>query len=784
MSTPAMPATQKSYSSTAPSTDDSQSWLASLLPIMQQHVIVSVTDHEGTILFANNQLCEISQYRPDELVGANHRILSSGHHAIDFYQGLWNTISQGQIWRGTFCDKRKDGSLFWLDSTITPELGPQGRPSRYIAISSDVTGHMAAKKNLISSHNRLQAMLSSLPVLLFALDGHNRFILIEGSAVSSLGIQPEALIGQDIRQIFPYHGELVLALERSLGEQSRRVELEWNGVLFATHLGALRIGEQGEQGLIGVAIDITGKRQMENALRLKEERLRLSQEYAGIGTWDYRVDRGELHISEHLLHSLGGQGERHCTLDDFIAAIHPEDRQRVKSALDASLRDGSPYDIEHRFIRDDGRELWLNEKGKPARSAAGEPLQMLGIIQDISERKQAENLLRQTLLELRAAKEEAEKANRAKSDFLSRISHELRTPLNSVLGFAQLLQYDDDPGLSTEQQEYVGHIIKSGNHLLQLINEVLDLAAIEVGKLQLHMENLPLGATITDCLAITASLARREGITLIDETRGAEWVRADALRLKQVLLNLLSNAIKYNRPQGQVRIHTSHPHPGRLRLHVADTGPGLPPDKLSDLFQPFNRLGLEYGHIEGSGIGLVITKSLVELMGGALGVDSCVGQGSTFWFELDSSAEQSQETLAASEPSQSAPKLAGYRLRGTVLYLEDNLDNQKLMRKICDGCGEIHLLEAANTNAALELASRHKLQLILMDMQLPGESGQEAYRRLRESPDTRHVPVVIVSADATASTIETALAAGVQAYLTKPLDLPALMDTLQRYLNP
>ncbi|TAN51040.1 MAG: PAS domain S-box protein, partial [Methylococcaceae bacterium] len=619
----------------------------------------------------------------------------------------------------------------------------------------------------------------------------------------------------------------------------------------------------GEHGQIGVAIDITSKRQVELQLRLNEERLRLSQEYADIGVWDCQVDSGQLRISEHLRESIGRKAVADCSLSSFLEAVHPEDRPRVAQALNASLRDGSPYDIEHRFLCDDGRIRWLNEKGKPVQPAAGAPVQLLGIIQDISTRKQAEHLLQvlhrvtsriaegageacawndildglldltdsefgliacrndapdagaclevfavgerhwdaarrhdyrlelerctdacsadcvlcealtaaqpllnnqlhgctrlaglaeghpplqnclamplfygssllglyflvnraggyhaklveflapfnsacasviyaqkvsrerwQTLRELYAAKEEAEKANRAKSDFLSRMSHELRTPLNSVLGFAQLLQYEDDPALSGEQQEYVGQIVKSGSHLLQLINEVLDLAAIEVGKLQVTMDNLALSGPLSDCLAITAPLAQRKGIALIDQTGdgGVSWVRGDALRLKQVLLNLLSNAIKYNRPQGEVRVYTSRPSPGRLRLHIADTGPGIAPEQLATLFQPFNRLGLEYGSIEGSGIGLVITKSLVELMGGAMGVVSQPGQGSTFWFELDLLPAPEPEAATLLDGAAFDRQAARFSLSGTVLYLEDSPDNQKLMQEICKGYGDI-----------------------------------------------------------------------------------------------
>jgi CheY-like chemotaxis protein/nitrogen-specific signal transduction histidine kinase len=404
----------------------------------------------------------------------------------------------------------------------------------------------------------------------------------------------------------------------------------------------------------------------------------------------------------------------------------------------------------------------------------GRPVRVLGYALDIDERKSAEETAEQ-------AREEADRANLAKSEFLSRMSHELRTPLNAILGFAQLLEMDS---LVPDQHESVEHILKGGHHLLNLINEVLDIARIEAGQLSFSPEPVRVQEVVEESLDLVTPLAAERGIRLSSELVQTfdGHVLADRQRLKQVLLNLLSNAVKYNREGGSVAVACEEVPQGRLRLMVRDTGLGLPPEMLDRLFTPFERLGAERTEVEGTGIGLVLSKRLVELMGGAIGVESAVGQGSTFWVELVQVVgpvaryEQRPDGSAPSAPD--APR----RTR-TLLYVEDNLSNLELVQRILSRRPEVKLVAAMQGRLGLDLASQHRPDLILLDLHLPDMRGEEVLRRLRATPETQRIPVVVISADATQGQIERLRAAGAQAYLTKPLDVKRLLTILDETLT-
>ena len=419
---------------------------------------------------------------------------------------------------------------------------------------------------------------------------------------------------------------------------------------------------------ISILTDITPLKEREVALSISDERLRRSQEFANIGTWDWNLRTGELYWSEHIPvlfgHPSGGLA---TSYENFIQAVHPDDRQAVNAAVQASVERDIPYDIEHRVVWPDGTVRWLEEKGAVVRDAAGQPRNMLGVVIDIHERKQAEE-------ELAKARDEAERANRAKSDFLSSMSHELRTPLNAIIGFSQMLEYDG--GLGADQLDNVHEILKAGRHLLELINEVLDLAKIEAGRVDLSLEAVALVPLYEDCRQLIQPLAAQRGIRL-DVAAAAEAVFADRTRLKQVLLNLLSNAVKYNRDGGAIRLTVEAAREARRwRLVVADSGPGIAPEKQQELFQPFNRLGAEYSDIEGTGIGLTISRRLIDMMGGEIGVDSEVGVGSRFWIELP------RETAAAGRAAAEKPGAGGAAAEAaearTVLCIDDNPVNLKL----------------------------------------------------------------------------------------------------------
>ena len=386
--------------------------------------------------------------------------------------------------------------------------------------------------------------------------------------------------------------------------------------------------------------------------------------------------------------------------------------------------------------------------------------------------------------ELAVATATAEQASRAKSEFLSSMSHELRTPLNAIIGFGQLLAADQLRASEEQKRTFVDHIVTSGKHLLTLINEILNLAQIEAGRLVMSLEPVALGDVFDDCRAMTEPLAAQRGIRMLLPERCTLSVVADRTRLKQVLLNLLSNAVKYNRDNGAVVLECTQAG-GRVRVSVQDTGLGLSEEQVSALFQPFNRLGQEAGPQEGTGIGLVVTRHLVEMMGGSIGVRSMPGTGSVFWIELrESGAAVLPAQPAAAAQGPEAPAVAGAAAEvATVLCVEDNPANLELVRSVLGFRPDLRLLSAPDGRKGVDMARNHRPDVILMDNNMPGLNGREALAILRDDPATAHIPVIAVTANAMPTAIDEGLAAGFFRYLTKPIDVAALNDAVDSALK-
>jgi PAS domain S-box-containing protein len=418
-----------------------------------------------------------------------------------------------------------------------------------------------------------------------------------------------------------------------------------------------------------------------------------------------------------------------------------------------------------------GERRILHTKKIPLFDADGRARYLLGISQDVTERHAAN-------VAIAGAKEDAERANRAKSEFLSRMSHELRTPLNAILGFAQLLEIDD---LEGDQEESVEQILRGGRHLLSLINEVLDISRIETGSLALSAEPVDVLEILDETMALIRSLAneRRIRVEVDASMAGVRTVRADRQRLKQVLLNLASNAVKYNHENGTVRFSARPGAAGRLCIEVTDDGPGLTPEQLARLFVPFDRLGAEQTDVEGTGIGLALSRRLAEAMGGRLEATSAPDQGATFTVELP---------VAEAPPARFddmpvlAPAVTTEATTGGVLYIEDNPTNLRLLERLLAQRGGIRLLTSTEGAPALALARRHRPDIVLLDLHLPDMDGTEVLRQLRADPVTAEVPVVIVSADATPGQIERLRTAGATDYMTKPFDLARLLELLDDVL--
>jgi len=454
------------------------------------------------------------------------------------------------------------------------------------------------------------------------------------------------------------------------------------------------------------------------------------------------------------------------------------------------LANGVAQSCELRMWKKDGSYFWASMAVTVAADADRASVLRV-VLTDVTNHKQFEHALEKNNLALEIAREAADKANSAKSEFLSSMSHELRSPLNAVLGFAQLMGSGTPPP-TADQNASIDQILKAGWHLLQLINEILDLAAIESRKLTILRTSVSVGDVLQDCQAMMEPQAQKRGTQLtFPRFDKPIHVDADRNRVKQVIINLLSNAIKYGRVGGVVVVQCTMVDSGRLRISVRDDGMGLNPEQLAQLFQPFNRLGQESGAEEGTGIGLVITKELVELMDGIVGAESIVGVGSEFWVELPlslleqeharappSSPETSDEVTVPVEKIGQAPMP-----RRTLLYVEDNLANLVLIEKMIERRCDLKLLSARDASSGIQLARTYRPDVILMDINLPGINGFEALKILHEDPATAHIPVVALSANAMTRDIEKGIQAGFYCYLTKPIQFKEFMAALDVVLH-
>jgi PAS domain S-box-containing protein len=748
--------------------------------VLNRHAIVSVSDPSGRIVYVNDKFCEISGYSRRELLGKNHRLVKSGQHSREFYRILWGTIASGRIWQGEICNRRRDGGLYWVESTIAPFLDEGGNPYQYVSIRTDITKLKLSQEALRISDERLRRSHRYAQMGTWDWDLRTGQLYCSESGAPLFGYPYGELETTFARFLDAVHPEdrrrVVEAIDAGV-ERDAPYEIEhrvvWpdGTVRWLLERGGVVRGADGEpQHILSVVQDIHDRKMAEAALADSETRLKSAQAAARLGNWSWDARSGGLIWSDQVYRIFGlepGAVEPTCGL--FFSFVHPEDAAELKSVERSARRANACHSIDHRIVLAGGEIRWVHQEARGCFDEGGRLLGIEGTVQDITERKGWER-------NLMVAKEAAERANRAKSDFLSNMSHELRTPLNAVLGFAQILEVDSR--LDAEQVDYVQEILRAGRHLLELINEVLDLARIESGRVELSLETVDSGELVRECLALIQPLAAAAGISSHLDPGPGVAVRADRVRLKQVLLNLLSNAVKYNRKHGSIRVSVLPVGAERVRLAVLDTGRGIPAERLNELFEPFSRLGAERSGIEGTGIGLAISRRLVEMMGGGIGVETDRGAGCTFWLELP------RGVPASPRPAVPIPEPAGTgnATGRRVLYIEDNPANLKLVGRILNRRPGVHLMTAHTGELGVGLAASCRPDLILVDINLPDMDGYRVLETLKADPRVGAVPIIAVTANAMPNDVERGRRAGFTDYLTKPFDVAHVLTTVDRWL--
>lgn len=941
---------------------------------MNLHDIVSSTDVTGRITNVNDRFCHISGYSREELLGQNHRMLKSEIHSDSFYKEMWECISSGKVWRGSICNRAKNGDDYWVESTIVPFLDEKGKPYKYVSVRTDVTVLRANEERL----NRSQE---------FSNIGTWDWNIKTGELYWSDRIWP--LFGYDkentettyenfLNAVHPDDRQLVMDSVTDCVEKHVEYHIEhrviWpdGSVHWVQESGDVVRAKDGTPlHMLGVVQDIDGRKRADIILAESERQLREAQKLARIGNWTADIVKGDLSWSDEIYRIFGYEpGSFEPNIEFFNKSVHPDDLVLLERSEKKAEQTGL-HDVVHRIIRPDGTIRYVHELADAEFDDNGKLLQLTGTLQDVTERVETENTQSQhkklidmlyfsttnfvakadfklamssmlnTLLELtdsaygfageviyenevpylqayaitditwdeksrklykdfekngfefrnlktlfghvmvtkdivisndpvtdpRAnglpdghpamknflgvpvfngntlvgmygisnrdggydtslteflrpfditlaaminskrmldqqleyqvelvdAKEEAENANRAKSEFLSSMSHELRTPMNAIMGFSQLLKMESDQ-LSPSHIDNVEEITKASGHLLELINDVLDLAKIEAGRVNLTIETVTIGTVLAESLNLIQPLADKRGIEIIVLLNGVAFstdilydqiiaVRADYIRFKQVMLNLLSNAVKYNKENGKIELSIDETGNNLTRISVTDNGAGLTKEEQLNLFKSFNRLGAERSDIEGTGIGLIITKNIIELMGGNIGLTSQPGCGSTFWIELPNGKIDEINELVLDDKNTPIDSVNDSAHEYTVLYIEDNPANLRLVSQVLDRLSKVYMWSSHEPALGLELAIENVPDLILLDINMPGMDGYEVLKQLKNNEGTRNIPVIAISANAMARDIEKGISAGFEEYITKPINVTELLDTVKTKLK-
>jgi PAS domain S-box-containing protein len=707
------------------------------------------------------------------------------------YKDLWETISAGKKWRGEWMNKKKNGELYWEDVSITPIFGEKEKVTNYLAVKQDITQRKTSDQQILDLNvnlerkiaereNQYRSVVENVNEVIFQTDAQGLWLFLNKSWETVTGFSVDESLGQlFLNYVHPndrqHNMELFEPLinrEKEYCRHQIRYLTKDGGFRWIEVFARLGLNEKDEiTGTYGTLQDITDTKRAVDELEESRERYRGLSEAAFDSI--FFSEKGICIEQNQMARKVFGYTDEEAIGRYGTDWIVPADRPIVMKNMLSGMEE--PYEVT--ALKKDGTTFPCMLCGKMM-YYKGRDVRVTSLI-DITERKLAEESIRE-------ARDAAEKANHAKSEFLSRMSHELRTPMNSILGFAQLMNMS---GLSPAHRKSVNHIWNSGKHLLTLINEVLDISRIEAGKFAMSIEPVQIHGAISEMLEVVQPEAVKRNITtqMLHSPANELFVLADRQRFKQVLLNLIINAVKYNRDGGSVKIKCEliekETHGiSSVRVLIIDTGIGIKPENMEKLFLPFERIGAEKTITEGTGLGLTMVKMMMKGMGGTIGVESIYGEGSTFWVELPLAADKKIQKKISSDTLEK--DTAENEQSGTILYIEDNILNIELVDEIINSHRPaIHLITSIFGSNAIKSATEYKPDLILLDLDLPDIKGTQVLANLQANDQTRSIPVVIVSADAMSDKIKQLMNAGARDYLTKPLDINLFLQVVDKWIG-
>lgn len=724
------------------------------------------TDKEGKITQVSESSVDVIGYTPEELIGT---VLADLYDEPSLRQTLLERLEKNDhIKNYEVAIRHKRGYKIWVSVNLQlyyhndEVAGVEG-------LVRDITKLKQTEMALQESEQQMRSIFNNMMDTYYRTDSQGFLIMMSPSVTELLKYDPEDLLGKRLSDLYVHpeqRDRLLSELEKNNGQYyGFEAELyckDGSKVWVSTNVRYCYDKDGKFAGVEGITRDISKIRNAMTAMHESEHQLRVI--FDNMMDAYYRTDReGKLVMASPSVKNL-----MLYDLDEVIGKplydFYADASKRDEFLEELNARGGHYYGHEAQMVRKDGKPIWVMTNAQYYFDEEGNIAGVEGMTRDITTMKEAE-------LEILQSKETAEAANRAKSEFLSSMSHELRTPLNSILGFSDLLVNHSDAELSDKDKRYVESIKKGGAYLKELIDQVLDLAKIETGKIQLYPEVIQPKKMAQECLNIIQPLANKFRVNVkidISESERLPGIYADNLRLRQALINLLSNSVKYNKENGEVLIKCRHNNSGYLQFVIADTGMGIPKDSQKDVFKPFSRLGRESGNIEGSGIGLTITAKLVEMMNGGIGFTSSENVGSEFWVEIPIAKDQGNVTSMVTREISSHELEKSDDSNITILYVEDNPMNMSLMEEIIATMNNVALLTAINGRIGLQIAESKQPDIIFLDIGLPDIDGFEVLKNLQKGQVTKNIPVYALSANAMSTDIEKGLEAGFLDYICKP----------------